>query len=142
MPDGSFVVRFPTAPDAKAPHLDVTTDIGNFVYAVSKMPPGKAYMAEGTTCSWNEYMQLWSKVTGNSGSYELVSVEQMIEASPDKESGKEIAYMFEYSTEPGYDGGDPSLLKAEDIRKAGIECPMTTLEQFFEKADWSMVFGA
>ena len=140
MPDGSFAMRFATAAEAPVPHLDVNADLGNFVYAVSKMPPGRSYIAEGTTCSWSGYMELWSKVTGRTGSYQTVSLEQMIEAAPDKEFGKEIGYMFQYSTDPGYDGGDNSLLKAEDIRKAGIDCPMTTLEDYFRQADWSVVY--
>lgn len=110
-------MRFPTAPDKPVPHLDVNADMGGFVYAVSKLPPGKSYMAEGTTCSWSEYMRLWSEVTGKPARYQQITLQQMIDESPDKEFGREVGDMFLYSSEPGYDGGDESLLKAEDIRK-------------------------
>lgn len=115
--DGAFVMRFPTAPDALVPHLDVNADMGAFVYAVAKLPPEKSYMAEGTTCNWSEYMRLWSKVTGHPARYEQVSLQQMIDESPDKEFGREVGDMFLYSSAPGYDGGDKTLLTSGDIIK-------------------------
>ncbi|KAF4539861.1 NmrA-like family protein [Lasiodiplodia theobromae] len=140
--DGAFEMRFPTAPDKPVPQLDVNADMGAFVYAVSKLPPGKSYMAEGTTCSWSEYMRLWSEVTGKPARYQQVTLQQMIDESPDKEFGREVGDMFLYSSEPGYDGGDESLLKAEDIRKLGVEYPMTSLEDWMKKQDWSAVLSA
>ncbi|KAI1910969.1 hypothetical protein LOZ66_001959 [Ophidiomyces ophidiicola] len=163
MPDGSFKMSFATAPKALIPHLAVNADLGNFVFAVCKMPPGKSYIAAGTFCSWQEYMRIWSRVTGVASSYEQVTVEQMKEASPDKEFGREVGDMFAYSSDPGYDGGDKSLLRADDLRavspsiilvladvvanqtlliKAGIDCPMTTLEEWMKKEDWSSVLAA
>ncbi|KAK7726417.1 hypothetical protein SLS57_003504 [Botryosphaeria dothidea] len=139
--DGAFVMRFPTAPDARVPHLDVNADMGAFVYAVAKLPPEKSYMAEGTTCNWSEYMRLWSKVTGHPARYEQVSLQQMIDESPDKEFGREVGDMFLYSSAPGYDGGDKTLLTSGDIIKLGIECPMTSLEDWMKKENWSSVLS-
>lgn len=93
--------------------------MGNFVHAVSRMPPGKGYMAESSTCSWSEYMQTWSRVTGRDGRYEQVSVDDMIEATQDRACGEELADMFAYTSDPGYDGGDDTLLTAADMRKVG-----------------------
>ncbi|RAQ62494.1 NAD dependent epimerase/dehydratase [Aspergillus flavus] len=137
--DGSFEMAFPTAPDAAVPHFNVNADMGNFVYAVAKMPPGKSYMAEGTTCSWTEYMRLWSKVNSVPASYRQITLEELIDRTPDAEFGREVGDMFAYSTEPGYDGGDRELLHAADIRKAGIDCPMTSLEHWMKEEDWSSV---
>lgn len=117
MPDGSLQMAFPTAPDAPVPHLDVNSDMGNFVYAILKLSPGNSYMAEGTTCSWSEYARLWSEVTKVPLSYKQITREQLIEATPDKEFGREVGDMFAYSSDPGYDGGNAGLLKAVDIRK-------------------------
>lgn len=163
-------MRFCTTPDASVPHLNVQGDMGNFVYGVSQMPPSKSYMAAGTECSWSEYMRLWSQITGASGSYEQVTLDEMIEDNADKDFGKEIGVMFKYSSAPGYDGGDSTLLKAAHIRKvskvnlegpiysrrrillanryldvvfqAGIECPMMTLEGWMRKEDWSPILGS
>lgn len=149
-------MSFPTKADAKVPHLDVNADTGIFVYAVSKLSPGKSYMAEGTTCSWTEFMRIWSEVTGQKTKYQEVTIEQFALASPDREFGWEAGDMFAYSSDPGYDGGDETLWKSEDIRKvsspdfqiyggmlisreAGVECPMTSLEEYMRKQDWTSV---
>ena len=110
-------MRFPTAPHKPVPHLDVATDLGPFVHAVTQQqPPGRTYMAAGTTCSWTEYMRLWSEVTGRPARYRQVSLQQMIEESPDGEFGREVGDMLVYSSEPGYDGGERDrLLWAEDV---------------------------
>jgi hypothetical protein len=118
-PDGTLQICFSVAADAPIPHIDINADMGNFVYAVSQMPPGKSYMAEGQTCSWTEFCSIWSTVTGRKASYVAVTREQMIAALPDQAFAEELDEMFAYSTDPGYDGGDESLLKAEDIRKVG-----------------------
>lgn len=111
---------FTTAPDAPVPHLDVNADVGGFVYAVSKMPPGKSYMASGTSCSWAEYMRLWGQVNGVPAWYRQVTVDEMVASMVDAEFGREIVDMFSYSTEPGYDGNDPGLLTAKDIREVSV----------------------
>lgn len=110
-------MSFPTAPDASVPHLAVNADMGNFVYAVSQMPPGKSYMAAGSECSWSEFIRLWSKETGVPAKYKEVTLEQFIGSVPDKPFGAEAGDMFSYSSSPGYDGGDKTLLKAADIRE-------------------------
>lgn len=113
-------MRFPTVPDKVLPHLDVNADTGNFAYAVHQMPPGKHYMA-GEYLSWADFMETWAKVTGATISYQEVSVEDMVADTPDKDCGLEVALMFKYSSEPGYDGG-MDVLKAEDLRKVSVGC--------------------
>lgn len=122
MEDGevSFEMTFTTAPDARVPHLDVNADLGNFVYAVLKMPPGKSYMACGSYCSWAEYMRIWGRVNSVPASYRQITLEELMEKTPDPEFGREVGDMFTYSTDPGYDGGDKELLTAEDIRNVSV----------------------
>lgn len=117
LPDGRFEMRFSTHPDIPVPHLDPVSDMGNFTFAVYQMPPGGEYMAEGTTCSWTNWMKIWGEVTGESASYLQITHDQMIATIPDRECGIEVADMFSYSSDPGYKGG-ASLLTAADIRKA------------------------
>jgi hypothetical protein len=109
-------MAFATSPDKLVPHFDPAGDMGAFTYAVSQMPPGKAYMAAGTTCTWPQYLETWAKVNGVKASYKQVAPEEMIEATADREAGIEVATMFSYSSDPGYDGG-MSLLTAADLRK-------------------------
>ncbi|KAF9873175.1 NmrA-like family protein [Colletotrichum karsti] len=136
--DGTFIMAFPTAPDKPVPHFDPVGDMGNFTFAVSQMPPGKAYMAEGTTCTWPEFLRSWANVVGVKASYKQVTPEEMIEATGEHDTGIEVAYMFSYASDPGYDGG-MSLLKAADIEKSGIDCPMTAWKDWAKKTDWSSV---
>ena len=117
MDDGSFVMAFPMPGDKPVPHLDVNADTGNFIYAVAQLPPGKSCMAEGTTCGWAEYIRLFRKITGATARYEEKPIDAFVKDIPDRMLGEELGDMFLYSGEPGYDGGDASLLKAADIRK-------------------------
>jgi hypothetical protein len=112
-------MSLPTSPDKPVPHLDVNADTGNFVYAVSQRPPGGHYMAEGTTCSWSDWIRIWGEITNQKSSYKQVTLQQMIEATPDKEFGREVADMFLYTTEPGYDGGK-ELMTAADMTKVNV----------------------
>ncbi|RDW82384.1 hypothetical protein BP6252_03496 [Coleophoma cylindrospora] len=116
-PDGSFQMSFPTSATKPIPHLAVNEDTGNFVYAVSQMPPGKHYLAAGAICSWSEFMRVWGEVTKQVAVFKQVSIDDFIALQQDRWFGVEAGDMFAYSSEPGYDGGDESLLKAEDIRK-------------------------
>jgi len=108
-------MRFSCSADKLVPQLDVNRDMGNFVYAVAQMAPGKAYMA-GQYLSFKDWAAAWGRVTGKTISYKEVTREEMIADTPDKAAGLEVALMFEYSSDPGYDGG-MELLTAEDIQK-------------------------
>ncbi|PYH42511.1 NmrA-like family protein [Aspergillus saccharolyticus JOP 1030-1] len=134
-----FEMTFTTSPDAVIPHLAVQSDLGGFVYAVSKMPPGRSYMACGTKSSWTEYMRIWGETNAVAARYRQIPLHEFIDQVSDPEFGREVGDMFSYSSDPGYDGGDHTLLTAEDMRRAGIECPMTSLEEWIRKEDWSSV---
>jgi hypothetical protein len=108
-------MAFTTDPAKLVPHLNPVSDMGNFTYAVSQMPPRKEYMAEGTTCTWPDWIKTWGEVTGKTVSYKQVTPEEMIAATPDRDTGIEVAYMYSYASDPGYDGA-MALLKAQDIR--------------------------
>ncbi|KAK4150683.1 hypothetical protein C8A00DRAFT_36700 [Chaetomidium leptoderma] len=137
--DGSFEMRFPCSPEARIPQLDVNADTGNFTYAVHQMPPGKHYMA-GDYVTWPEFAQAWARVTGASIRYTQVSFDDMVNEMPDRDLGIEVALMFIYSSDPGYDG-KMDVIKAEDLRKAGIDCPMHTVEESLARQDWAAVLG-
>jgi hypothetical protein len=105
-----------TVPTKALPHLDVNADTGTFVYAVYQMPAGYHYMAEGATCTWPEWIAAWGKASGARATYKQVTSEEMIRATDDDEIGLEVAYMFSYSSDPGYDGGK-LLLRSQDLIK-------------------------
>ncbi|KAK0746900.1 hypothetical protein B0T18DRAFT_326512 [Schizothecium vesticola] len=119
--EGSYQMRFPTRPDRVVPHLDVNADMGNFVYAVSQMPPGKAYMCAGTFAGFEEYIQLWGEKNGVKTSYKQVTFDDMVaDAGPGQEDlGIEVAHMCTYTDDPGYNGG-MELLTAEDLKAVSL----------------------
>ncbi|PFH58446.1 hypothetical protein XA68_13674 [Ophiocordyceps unilateralis] len=123
--DGTIEMAFPTSASKPVPHLDPVGDMGNFVYAVRQMPPGRAYMAAGTTCPWPDFLSTWGRVAGYRVCYREVSSEEMVQATPDAEMGLEVALMFAYSSDPGYDGG-MALLTADDIRAVSGRPPSPT----------------
>ncbi|KAF7554199.1 hypothetical protein G7Z17_g3065 [Cylindrodendrum hubeiense] len=135
---GFFYTSFNILPKSYLRKVNPVGDMGNFTYAVYQMPPGNEYMAEGTTCSWSDWIETWGKITRLPVSYKQVTTEEMIEATGDRDTGIEVASMFSYGSDPGYDGGLP-LLKARDIQKAGIDCPMTSWEEWAGKYDWSTI---
>ncbi|KAI0426599.1 hypothetical protein F5Y09DRAFT_318394 [Xylaria sp. FL1042] len=139
-PDGSYQISFTTNSDRSVPYLDVNADTGNFVYAVAQRPPGGQYMAAGESCSWSEFARQWSEITGQKAGYKQITENELIAMIPDAEYGKEVCDMFTYCNDPGYDGG-MDLVTAEDMRKAGIDCPMTSLKDFMSREDWSSVLA-
>lgn len=116
LPDGRIEMAFATVPTKTIPHFAPVDDMGPFTYAVWQMPPGKHYMAAGTNCTWPEFIETWSKVSGVPATYRQISPEEMIKATGEPQLGGEITDMFLYSSQPGYDGG-MDVLQAEDIRK-------------------------
>lgn len=140
MEDGSFEMRFCTDPKKLVPHLDPVADMGNFVYAVYQSSwCGKEYIAEGTTCTFADWIAAWSETTGKPAKYCQVSREVMVKGCGDEDFGGEITDMFDYTSDPGY--APRGLLTAEDLRKAGIDCPMTGLRDWMMKQDWSSVLS-
>jgi len=71
-------------------------------------------------------MSLWSDITGRKATYKQCTVAEYIEACPDKDLGAETGDMFEYSSEPGYDGGEVEggkLLRKEDLWAVSLSFP-------------------
>ncbi|KAK7428822.1 hypothetical protein QQZ08_004592 [Neonectria magnoliae] len=127
LPDGSFEMAFTTSPEVSTFHFDPAGDMGKFTYAVYQMPPGKAYMAEGTTCTWPQWIETWGRINNVPVRYRQVTPEEMIAATPDHEAGVEAAYMFSYTSEPGYDGG-MHLLTAKDIQSVSFNTARWSIE--------------
>lgn len=119
-------MSFTTSPSSSVPHLDVNGDTGSFVHAVAQRPAGGHYMAAGAFCSWSDYMRIWAESTSQKAFYKQVSLEEMIEMTPDREFGREVGDMFAYCNDPGYDGG-MDLITAEDLRKVSLELGLPSL---------------
>lgn len=123
-------MRLCTNPQKVVPHLDPVADMGNFVYAVYQVTSsssssgggGKEFLAEGTTCTWPEWIAAWGQATGVPTRYKQITREEMANTYGGEDFGGEIADMFDYSSDPGYDGGQ-NLLKADYLRKVSSPPP-------------------
>jgi hypothetical protein len=94
--------------------LVVPSDAGNFVYALTKVSPGKNVLAFGDLLLWSDYVKLWSKITGVPAAFEHSTVETMDKLAPGG-YGEEIGEMYAYAQDFGYWGGDPSVIYARDV---------------------------
>jgi hypothetical protein len=122
-PDGSMVLRIPGNGDVPIP-LVVPSDAGIFTKALSQLSPGHNLIAFGDRLHWADYVKLWSKITGVPATFEKVTVEEHAAMAP-WGYGEEIAEMYAYAMDFGYDGGDPSVKSAEEVRVNHRRCART-----------------
>jgi len=111
--DGSFIFKVPGSGNVLIP-LIVPTDAGNFVEALTKVPPGKNVLAFGDLLLWSDYVKLWSKVTEVPAAFEHSTVATMDRLAPGG-YGEDIGEMYAYAQNFGYWGGDPSVAFAKDV---------------------------
>lgn len=93
----------------------VPSDTGNYVLALTKVPPGTKLVACSESLTWAEYVELWSRVVGVKAIYEPCSVEEHAQAVPGG-YGEMVGKLYEYATQFGYWGdGDPDVVFPEDV---------------------------
>ncbi len=78
------------------------------------MEPGKNLLGAADVLTWKEYCDLWSKIMGVTCKYEQTSPEEYMQAMAG-DIGKELTAMWEYFSEFGYDGRDPSVVLPQDV---------------------------
>ncbi|PNP47845.1 hypothetical protein TGAMA5MH_00897 [Trichoderma gamsii] len=132
--DGSMVLRVPGSGDVPVP-LVVPSDAGYFVKALTQVPAGKNLIAFGDRMTWAEYVQLWSRITGVPATFEKTTVAEHAKLAPGG-YGEEMAEMYAYAQDYGYDGSDPSAVSAYQL---GINVPVTRIEQYIKMEDWSQL---
>lgn len=76
--------------------------------------PGKNLLGYGSLISWNEYAALWGKIHGVTCRFEHLD-RNVVESAIPGGIGEELADMFEYIGDFGYDGGDPSVVHPKDV---------------------------
>ncbi|KAI9709619.1 MAG: hypothetical protein M1812_007667 [Candelaria pacifica] len=135
-PDGSYKMFLPCDPNTPVPLVQTRKDTGNFVRALTQVPPGKTLLGYGgEKISWSEFMRLFGEVNGVKASFEsntIADFENILPAA----MGRELGEMFAYFTEFGYDGNDPEVISPKDI---GVPCPTTSMKEYIKNEDWSSV---
>jgi len=133
--DGTYFLRIPMNGDAPIPMVDPRADTGHFTKALVDVEPGKVLVGAATKLSWKQWAHIWAEHTGKTLTYEEADRSEMENAMPGG-VGKELADMFEYISKFGYDGSDPEVVYPADL---GVEIPVTTIEEYIKKTDWSSV---
>ncbi|CEI67576.1 hypothetical protein FVEN_g5667 [Fusarium venenatum] len=134
-PDGTFLLSLPTDGDALVPLVDARQDTGKFAKALVQVEPGKNLLGYGSLISWNEFAALWGKIHGLTCRYERLDRKVLEHAVPGC-IGEELADMFEYIGEFGYDGGDPSVIHPDQL---GVHVPVYTMEDYIRGEEWPEV---
>ncbi|KAK6206271.1 hypothetical protein QIS74_13690 [Colletotrichum tabaci] len=131
--DGTFVLRVPGDPDGPIAQVDARRDTGEFVKALLHVPAGQNLLGVASSLSWNEFAALWGKHHGVTCRFERLD-RKVLEGAIPGGVGEELADMFEYIAEFGYDGGDPTIVLPKDL---GVHVPVYTVEEYIKNEDWS-----
>ncbi|KAL6409838.1 hypothetical protein AUP68_06236 [Ilyonectria robusta] len=132
-PDGTYVLRLPANPDGPVAQVDARHGTGEFVKALLKVPAGQNLLGAASILSWKEYAALWGKIRGVTCRFERLDRKFLQEAIPGG-IGEEFNDMFEYISEFGYDGGDPTVVLPKDL---GVDIPLYTVEEYIKGEDWT-----
>ncbi|PSN73911.1 NAD(P)-binding protein [Corynespora cassiicola Philippines] len=139
--EGVFKLQAPQSGERKFPLVDVEADTGSFVRALVASPPGQNFVGASAYLNWNEWCAIWARVHGVELSFERLPYE-VLENSMGP-LGREMADMFRYIEEFGYDGSDPSVVYPWDLeKKGGVHVPVTSVEDYIKRQDWSSVLNA
>lgn len=99
-PDNTLVLRIPGKGNMLIPLL-VPSNAGAFAKALTLVSPGKNLLAFGDPLTWEEYVGMWSRVTGVKASFERKTVEEHDSFAPGG-YGEDILEMYAYALEFGY----------------------------------------
>jgi hypothetical protein len=94
--------------------LVVPSDAGNFVKALTQVSPGKNLLAYSSLIQFEDYVKLWSSITGVPAAFEHSTVAVMDKLAPGG-FGEEMGEMYGYMQDFGYWGGDPDIVHAKDV---------------------------
>lgn len=110
----------------------LTRHPGHFVKALVALPPGKNLMGAGSYLTWNEWLAMWSRHNNVTATFERQDPKELEQYMGT--AGRELADMWQYIDEFGYDGADPSVVYPWDL---GVDVKYTTMEEYIKRQDWS-----
>ncbi|USP81338.1 hypothetical protein yc1106_08612 [Curvularia clavata] len=132
--DGSFKVSLPMSGDKKFPIIDPNSDTGVLTQALLKIKAGTHLVGASSMISWIEWCKIWSSTTGVECSFETIDRKILEDAMGPL--GREIADMFQYMNDFGYDGNDPNVVYPWDLE---MKVETTPIDKYFKMQDWSTV---
>ena len=102
------------------PLVDASKDTGYFVRALVQTAPGKTLLGAGSFISWREYTKLWAKSQGVQCTYQQGTMAGMEAAMPEglpPGFARAVAEAIAYVDEFAYDGGDPNVIRPDEVSK-------------------------
>ncbi|KAF7956138.1 hypothetical protein EAE96_005058 [Botrytis aclada] len=135
--DGNFLFERPLSPDSVVEFVVTQRDTGGFVKALIEMPPGKNLIGVSERMTWQEWVKVWGSVLGVKAGFKQVSEENFWNGVP--EDLKELQVAWEYVDEFGHTGGDPEVLRPEEL---AVKIPLTSMEEYIKSEDWSSVLNS
>jgi len=94
--------------------LVIPSDAGYYVRAITQVAPGKNVLAFSERLTWPEYVKIWSEINGVPAKFSKTTVAEHDKLAPGG-FGEEMAEMYAYAMDFGYDGSDPSVTYAKDV---------------------------
>lgn len=131
--DGTYLLRVPISPQRSIPMGDPTKIAGPFCVALTKVSPGKNLVASAgflTFPQWCDKVGKHLNITIKFEQMEHSELEQMIPGGV----GLELADMFMYYSDFGYDGGDATAIYPD---KLGVDVKYQTVDDYIKEEDWS-----
>ncbi|MBE7182287.1 MAG: NmrA family NAD(P)-binding protein [Terriglobus roseus] len=114
-PDGSYLVLKPEPAETQVPFVCTQRDTGAFVKAlVLDLPPGKTLLGVSEFMTWPEWMRLWGDHLGVKAGFAQVPMEEFLKNVPEALKA-ELSQSYQYAAEFGWDGGDPDVMRVEDV---------------------------
>ncbi|KAJ5902337.1 hypothetical protein N7495_002865 [Penicillium taxi] len=132
--DGTMLLRIPGSGDEPIPMVH-TKDTGNFVDALLYLPAGTNMLAFGDRLTWADYVKLWTSITGIPARFEKTTVEDHSKLEPADHSA-EMAEMYGYMQDIGFEGGDPSVVYSRDVVP---QIPCTGIADYIKSEDWTQL---
>ncbi|ESZ94819.1 putative hscarg dehydrogenase [Sclerotinia borealis F-4128] len=136
-PDGSFLVMRPLRPDSVNEFMVAHRDTGVYVKALLDMPAGTNLIGVSQRMTWAEWTKVWGATLGVQAEFKHVSEEVFWEGVP--EEMRELQDAWDYADEFGHTGGDPDVLRPEQL---AFKIPVTSMEEYIRSEGWSSVLNA
>ncbi|KAI9717640.1 MAG: hypothetical protein M1812_004585 [Candelaria pacifica] len=135
--DGSFMIMAPGDGDKPVPMVVTRKDTGYFVRALIQLPPGKTLLGYGMMISPKEYLKLWTEIHGvRNGGFRELTIKEAEDLEGGGPTAREAVESYAFTLEFGWDGGDPDVLRPEDL---GVGCPTTSIEEYIREEDFSSI---
>ncbi|KAK0865502.1 hypothetical protein LTS02_005304 [Friedmanniomyces endolithicus] len=134
--DGQLRWAYPIGESINTPWIDVERDTGAFVKALLDAPGGTQVVGASEYLNGSEYFKLLCDHLGAKGTYTEVPFDSMV--SDDPTGFKlEIAQVYAFVNEFGYDGGDPEVVTADELEKRGYKVPRSKIADHIKRSNWS-----